>query len=126
MTAAALLDRARAAGFSFTLLPGMRVKVHPTPPDDILSALRAERIAIALFLAAQTAPPAEPVALLDYVRDILGCHLSIDTDQTLRITPTHYCPPRVLAAIQQHEAAIRELLSGSSDLNAVAGPRLAR
>lgn len=121
MTPAALLDRARAAGFNFTLLPGMRVKVHPTPPDDILTELRAEREAIALFLAAQAIPPDEPVALLDYVRDTLGCRLWIDADHTLRIRPPHRCPPRVLAALQQHESAIRELLNGSGPCTRVHG-----
>jgi len=60
VTASALLAHARAAGFRFTLMPGQRVRVRPTPPDALLAQLHAERDAIADLLAFEAGTPSDP------------------------------------------------------------------
>ena len=67
-------------------------------------------------------PPADAPALLTHLRDVLHCRVWLD-GATVRIGPTHRCPPAVLAAALAVVGELRGILEaeGADFLPAVLG-----
>ena len=73
-------------------------------------------------LKTASVPPADPAALLAYIRNALHCRVTL-AGETVTIGPTHRCPPPVLAAVQAVLPEIRAILEdeGSDFLAAILG-----
>ena len=59
-------------------------------------------------------PPPDAPALLSYLRETLHCDVWLDRE-TVRIGPTHRCPPRPLAAALAVLPALRNILEGEHE-----------
>jgi hypothetical protein len=121
LTGAGILARLRDLGVTAEARgDGLALRPASLVPDDLRREVKANKPELLALLAANdvqpdplahAAVPTDPAGLLSYIRDTLHCRVWIDGDM-LRISPTHRCPPSVVAAAMAVRGELAELLAG--------------